>query len=114
MDQHRKEGNKPIPRTLADNDEPDTVKIKNDRSELPTITVTCSRPKTTFDSAWNPGEPQLITELATRLTEITTLNVVLGMNIVASKPNAEGKDTTIVDPKTRPTPIYIQLNKRRK
>ena len=73
---------------------------------MPTTSVNFSRPILTFDTAWSRGEPQLLTNLATRITGRTHLKVVLGMEILASKPNGDGKDTTIIYPKTRPIPIY--------
>ena len=79
---------------------------------MPTIAVQFSRPILTIDAAWSRGGPQLLNTLSTRLTERAKLKDVLGMEIVASKPNGEGEDTTTVYPKTRPIPIYsIEQNK---
>ena len=87
-------------------DEPDTVTVKNNRSELPTIIVNFSRPKLTVEDAWNRGEPQLLNKLETRLTERTNLKVVIGMQITVSRPSPDGKEFKQAFPKTRPIPIY--------
>ena len=87
-------------------DEPDSVITKNNKSELPTVTVKFSKTITTFDDAWTRGKPQILNKLSTRLTERANLKVVIGMEVVASKPTPEGKETTTVYPKTRPIPIY--------
>ena len=91
---------------VADDDEADAVTKKHDRSELPTITVKFSRHVSTFNEAWTRGKPQVLNKSSDRLTERANLKVVIGMEVVASKPTAEGKDTTTVYPKTRPIPIY--------
>ena len=87
-------------------DEADSVIEKNNKSELPTVTVKFSKTITTFDDAWTRGKPQILNKLSTRLTERANLKVVIGMEVVASKPTPEGKQSTTIYPKTRPIPIY--------
>ena len=84
------------------------VRIKNKKSELPTFELEFLHDYNNFNSAWSAGVKRLITLAESRIKEKKNIKLVIGAEIVITKPVEDDSVGLIIYAHTSPESAYSE------